>query len=52
MTSSGHHKIMMLLVVIEPGEFLKPLSDFLRVLDVAVIVCIVDFWTCLIIIMT
>lgn len=48
MTSSGHHKLMMILVVREAGDFLKPLSDLLRVLDVTEVVFVVDFCTCLI----
>lgn len=48
MTSSGHHKIMMILVVREAGEFLKPPSDFLRVLDVAEIFVVVVVFTSLI----
>lgn len=48
---SGHYKIVMILVVGEAGELLKPHSAFLRILDDALIVSILDFCTYLIILM-
>lgn len=42
---SGHYKIVMILVVAEAGELLKPHTAFLRILDHALIVSILDFCT-------